>query len=97
MFLRQHERLAEGSAFIHVSNKGVCVQTVNPPAAEDHLSLIHISSYYTEGDTARVFVRRTESSIDYENLETVKNFPEGFQLSLIHISPAKDINFVLSD
>ncbi|NLK53637.1 MAG: DUF5110 domain-containing protein [Bacteroidales bacterium] len=36
-------------------------------------------SYYTEGDTARVFVRRTESSIDYENLETVKNFPEGFQ------------------
>ena len=37
------------------------------------------ASYYTEGDTARVFVRRTESSIDYENLETVKNFPEGFQ------------------
>lgn len=36
------------------------------------------ASYYIESDTGRVFVRRKEAAIDYENLETVKNFPEKF-------------------
>ncbi len=39
------------------------------------------ASYYTNSDTADVFVQRNEQAIDYENLETVKNFPEGFRFS----------------
>jgi len=35
--------------------------------------------YYTNSDTSDVFVERNETAIDYENLETVKNFPEGFR------------------
>ena len=35
--------------------------------------------YYTNSDTSNVFVERNETAIDYENLETVKNFPEGFR------------------
>ena len=34
--------------------------------------------YYTKSDTIQVFANRTESVIDYENLETIKKFPEGF-------------------
>ena len=37
--------------------------------------------YYTNSDTNQVFVNRNESSIDYENLETIKKFPEGFQFN----------------
>ncbi len=37
--------------------------------------------YYTNSDTNQVFVNRKESAIDYENLETIKNFPEGFQFN----------------
>ncbi len=57
------------------------------------------ASYYTDGDTSRVFTRRSESSVDYENLETVKNFPEGFPFgnSLItwtgEIEPAETGNY----
>jgi alpha-D-xyloside xylohydrolase len=35
--------------------------------------------YYTNSDTSDLFVERNETAIDYENLETVKNFPEGFR------------------
>lgn len=35
--------------------------------------------YYTNSDTSDVFVERNETAIDYENLETVKNFPEGYR------------------
>ena len=35
--------------------------------------------YYTNSDTNQVFVARNESAIDYENLETIKKFPEGFK------------------
>lgn len=34
------------------------------------------ATYYTQND--EIFVTRHESKIDYENLETVKNFPAGF-------------------
>lgn len=36
------------------------------------------ASYYVNSDTAKVFTKRKESAIDYENLTTVKNFPEKF-------------------
>ncbi len=39
------------------------------------------ASYYTNSDTADVFIQRNEQAIDYENLETVKNFPDGFRFS----------------
>ena len=61
------------------------------------------ASYYTRGDTANLFVKRPESEIDYENLETVKRFPERFNMnnSLItwtgYISPKESglFNFLL--
>lgn len=37
--------------------------------------------YYTNSDTNKVFVNRMESAIDYENLTTIKNFPEGFNFN----------------
>jgi alpha-D-xyloside xylohydrolase len=37
--------------------------------------------YYTNSDTNQVFVNRNESAIDYENLTTIKKFPEGFKFS----------------
>jgi alpha-D-xyloside xylohydrolase len=37
--------------------------------------------YYTNSDTNQVFAGRNESAIDYENLETVKNFPQGFNFN----------------
>ncbi len=36
------------------------------------------ATYYLNSDTSRIFVQRKESSIDYENLTTVRNFPEKF-------------------
>ncbi len=36
------------------------------------------ATYYVNSDPSRVFVSRPENSIDYENLETVKNFPPEF-------------------
>ena len=36
------------------------------------------ATYYIDSDTSKIFVRRKESSIDYENLTTIKNFPEKF-------------------
>jgi len=36
------------------------------------------ASYYINSDTSKIFVRRNESSIDYENLTTIKNFPDKF-------------------
>jgi alpha-D-xyloside xylohydrolase len=36
------------------------------------------ASYYINSDTSKIFIRRDESSIDYENLTTIKNFPEKF-------------------
>lgn len=37
--------------------------------------------YYTNSDTNQVFVNRRETAIDYENLTTIKKFPEGFQFN----------------
>jgi alpha-D-xyloside xylohydrolase len=34
------------------------------------------ATYYNESDTNKIFVQRKESTIDYENLETIKNFPQ---------------------
>ncbi|MGE4569603.1 MAG: TIM-barrel domain-containing protein, partial [Bacteroidales bacterium] len=61
------------------------------------------ATYYTRGDTSKVFVKRPETEIDYENLETVKRFPERFNMgnSLItwtgSISPKESglFNFLL--
>lgn len=36
------------------------------------------ATYYADSDTHTVFVTRVENNIDYENLETVKNFPSDF-------------------
>ena len=36
------------------------------------------ADYYLNSDTNKVFTERKESSIDYENLTTVKNFPKDF-------------------
>lgn len=36
------------------------------------------ANYYTDSDTGRVFASRVENTIDYENLQTVRNFPAGF-------------------
>ncbi len=61
------------------------------------------ATYYTRGDTSKVFVKRPETEIDYENLETIKRFPERFNMgnSLItwtgSISPKESglFNFLL--
>jgi alpha-D-xyloside xylohydrolase len=34
------------------------------------------ATYYNGSDTSKIFVQRKESSIDYENLTTIKNFPK---------------------
>ncbi|TFG43040.1 MAG: DUF4968 domain-containing protein, partial [Bacteroidia bacterium] len=36
------------------------------------------ATYYVKSDTTRIFVQRKESKIDYENLETIKDFPGKF-------------------
>jgi alpha-D-xyloside xylohydrolase len=36
------------------------------------------ATYMVNGDTGNVFIARQEDSIDYENLETVRNFPKDF-------------------
>ena len=38
------------------------------------------ATYFNSSDTSQVFMERKEPVIDYENLETVKNFPEGVPL-----------------
>ena len=41
-----------------------------------------LSAFYYQGsDTGNLIVSRKESSVDYENLTTVKNFPEGFRFN----------------
>jgi alpha-D-xyloside xylohydrolase len=37
------------------------------------------ATYMTNGDSTQVFLSRVESQIDYENLETIKKFPENFR------------------
>jgi alpha-D-xyloside xylohydrolase len=39
------------------------------------------ATYYINSDTSKVFIQRKESTIDYENLTTVRNFPEKFPFS----------------
>ena len=34
--------------------------------------------YYSNSDTSQLYVNRNEPTLDYENLTTIKNFPEGF-------------------
>jgi alpha-D-xyloside xylohydrolase len=36
------------------------------------------ATYYINSDPNKIFVQRKESSIDYENLTTIKNFPQQF-------------------
>jgi alpha-D-xyloside xylohydrolase len=36
------------------------------------------ATYYIESDTSKIFVERKESAIDYENLTTIRKFPEKF-------------------
>nr|WP_236263944.1 TIM-barrel domain-containing protein [Dysgonomonas sp. Marseille-P4677] len=36
------------------------------------------ATYMINGDSKNIFAERSESTIDYENLETVKNFPKDF-------------------
>ncbi len=36
------------------------------------------ATYYEPGDMNKIFLQKQEKEINYENLETVKNFPEGF-------------------
>ncbi|MBN1791402.1 MAG: DUF5110 domain-containing protein [Bacteroidales bacterium] len=36
------------------------------------------ATYFENADPAKVFVQRVEKEINYENLETIKNFPEKF-------------------
>ncbi|NDV67965.1 TIM-barrel domain-containing protein [Dysgonomonas sp. 25] len=36
------------------------------------------ATYMVNGDPKNIFVERTEATIDYENLTTIKNFPESF-------------------
>ena len=38
------------------------------------------ATYYDASDTTKIFVERKESSIDYENLTTIKNFPKAANL-----------------
>lgn len=37
------------------------------------------ATYYEDSDPDKIFLRRQEKEINYENLETVRNFPEGFR------------------
>ncbi len=39
------------------------------------------ASYISKSDTNNIYYKRQESTIDYENLQTQKNFPTGFQFS----------------
>jgi alpha-D-xyloside xylohydrolase len=39
------------------------------------------ATYFENADTTKVFLKHQEKEINYENLETVKNFPENFNLT----------------
>ena len=39
------------------------------------------ATYCLDGDPDKIFLQRQESTIDYENLETVQNFPSGFRFN----------------
>lgn len=43
------------------------------------------ATYVDDLDAGHVFTVREESTIDYENLETIKNFPEGFNFNRAEI------------
>jgi len=38
------------------------------------------ATYYNSSDTSKIFLQRRETAIDYENLETIKKFPENVRL-----------------
>jgi len=38
------------------------------------------ATYYADSDRNKIFIKRREPHIDYENIETVRNFPEKFPL-----------------
>jgi len=44
------------------------------------------ATYYNEPDLKKAVVKRTEKTIDYENLETQKNFPADFKFSKAYIT-----------
>ncbi len=54
------------------------------------------ATYYINSDTSAIFVRRKESSIDYENLTTIKDFPEKFPFFRSTITWTGDIEPVES-
>jgi len=39
------------------------------------------ATYIDDKNTGHVFIERDEKSIDYENIETIKNFPKGFNFN----------------
>lgn len=49
------------------------------------------ATYFINSDTSKIFVERKESSIDYENLTTIKNFPEKFPFDRATITWTGDI------
>jgi alpha-D-xyloside xylohydrolase len=49
------------------------------------------ATYYINSDTSKIFVQRKESSIDYETLTTIKNFPEKFPFNRSTITWTGDI------
>jgi alpha-D-xyloside xylohydrolase len=49
------------------------------------------ATYYINSDTSRIFIQRKESSIDYETLTTIKNFPEKFPFNRSTITWTGDI------
>lgn len=49
------------------------------------------ATYIDDSDKGHVFETRAESSIDYENLETIENFPEGFSFNKAEIAWEGDI------
>ena len=50
------------------------------------------ATYIDDTDKEQVFTVRQESTIDYENLETIENFPEGFNFNKAKITWEGDIS-----
>ncbi len=44
------------------------------------------ATYLDDTEAGHIFIEQTESTIDYENLETIKNFPEGFSFDKARIT-----------
>ncbi|MCL1937953.1 MAG: DUF5110 domain-containing protein [Candidatus Azobacteroides sp.] len=49
------------------------------------------ATYRIDGDSGTIFVERQESAIDYENLETIQNFPQNFPFNQSFVTWEGDI------